>query len=61
MSEEIQTIKMNRAEPAYFGGPTEADVHPDEIENWKEHGWTVAEDGDAKPKPKGRPKKNPDE
>lgn len=24
------------------GGPTEAEVHPDEVENWRTHGWTEA-------------------
>lgn len=43
------TVKMTRTEPMHHGGPTSADVHPDEVENWKAHGWSVAEP--AKPKP----------
>lgn len=28
--------------PHFPGAPTSADVHPDEVENWKAHGWRVA-------------------
>lgn len=32
------TVRMER----YVGGPpSEADVHPDEVENWKRSGWHV--------------------
>ena len=38
------TVRMIRREPMFEGGPTCADVHPDEVENWKECGWEVASD-----------------
>lgn len=28
---------------AFPGAPTTADVHPDEVENWKAHGWKETE------------------
>lgn len=28
---------------AFTGAPTTADVHPDEVENWKAHGWKETE------------------
>ncbi|MEH1300965.1 hypothetical protein V7I42_08165 [Raoultella ornithinolytica] len=28
---------------AFSGAPTIADVHPDEVENWKAHGWKETE------------------
>lgn len=40
--EIAMTVKMTRTEPLHHGGPTSADVHPDEVENWKAHGWSVA-------------------
>jgi len=43
-----ETIKMRRDEPTHEGGPVEADVHPDEVENWKAYGWRVVEES---PKP----------
>ncbi|KFD19696.1 MULTISPECIES: hypothetical protein [Tatumella] len=27
--------------PAFEGAPTRADVHPEEVEAWKAHGWKV--------------------
>lgn len=36
-------IKMHRTSPMHKGGPTTADVHPREVENWKLHGWAVKE------------------
>lgn len=38
-----QTIRMYTETPDHAGGPTEADVHPDEVENWKAQGWRVEE------------------
>lgn len=38
-TEKVQLIKMTR--PA-GNGPTEADVHPDEAENYQAGGWRVA-------------------
>ena len=29
--------------PAFPGAPTTADVHPDEVENWKAAGWRIEE------------------
>lgn len=40
------TVKMIRTEPLHPGGPTSADVHPDEVQNMLAHGWAVA-DGDV--------------
>lgn len=37
----LPTVRMTR-DPVY-GEPTEADVHPDEVANWQEHNWVVAE------------------
>ncbi|MGH9769320.1 MAG: hypothetical protein ACREAB_17990 [Blastocatellia bacterium] len=42
-AEEIQLVKMTRAIPAIPDGPSTADVHPDEVENWRKHGWAIAE------------------
>jgi hypothetical protein len=28
---------------SFPGAPTEADVHPDEVEKWKAHGWRLGE------------------
>lgn len=36
-------VAMHCEFPAFPGAPTEADVHPDEVENWKAAGWTVKE------------------
>lgn len=52
-----ETIKMRRDRPSDEGAPTEADVHPDEVENWKLHGWRVVEEATIEPpKPKTRKK-----
>lgn len=29
--------------PAFPGGPNTANVHPDEVANWKAHGWKEME------------------
>lgn len=39
MSDKVETIRMRREEPAHEGGPTTADVHPDEVANWAASGW----------------------
>lgn len=36
-------VKMRRIEPIHPGGPKTADVHPDEVENFKAAGWHVPE------------------
>lgn len=36
-------VKMHREKPIKDGGPTTADVHPDEVENYKASGWRVGE------------------
>jgi len=38
-----QSVQMYTETPDHPGGPTEADVHPDEVENWKAQGWRVKE------------------
>ncbi|AKJ28833.1 hypothetical protein [Caldimonas brevitalea] len=40
---QVKTVRMVLNEPEPTGRPTAADVHPDEVENWKAHGWTLAE------------------
>ena len=37
------TVAMVRDEPMHPGGPTTAEVHPDEVQNWERHGWKVLE------------------
>lgn len=37
----VATVHMVR-DPVY-GEPTTADVHPDEVANWQEHGWEIEE------------------
>ena len=37
-------IRMTRAEPAHVGGPTAADVHPDEVQDYLAGGWVIAEE-----------------
>lgn len=44
------TVKMRRDEPVYPGGPVTADVHPDEVDNWRKAGWIV-----ETPEPDKRP------
>lgn len=34
-----KTVAMVRDEPMMEGGPVTADVHPDEVENWRAVGW----------------------
>lgn len=43
-------IKMERDTPMVPGGPTQADVHPDEVENMEKHDWRVRK----VTKPKGK-------
>lgn len=54
MSEEIKTVRMHRQEPAHEGGPSVADVHPDEEANWAGQGWERA------PEPKPEPTRKAD-
>lgn len=42
-----ELVKMRIEEPAYPGGPTLADVHPDEVENWERGGWVISEVNDG--------------
>lgn len=37
------TVPMFREEPAHPGGPTTADVHPEEVEAMQRLGWRVVE------------------
>ena len=39
MPDPASTVRMVRDEPAHPGGPTAADVHPDEVEGWAAAGW----------------------
>lgn len=38
-----QLVAMGIDCPVFPGAPTTADVHPDEVENWKAHGWKEME------------------
>ncbi|EPM0703427.1 hypothetical protein WJE11_001957 [Klebsiella aerogenes] len=38
-----QLVAMVTDFPAFPDAPTTADVHPDEVENWKAHGWKEME------------------
>ncbi|HHT1700949.1 TPA: hypothetical protein ACTY28_001522 [Citrobacter freundii] len=38
-----QLVAMFTDFPAFPGAPTTADVHPDEVENWKAAGWCIEE------------------
>lgn len=38
-----QLVAMFTDFPAFPGAPTSADVHPDEVENWKAAGWRIEE------------------
>ncbi len=40
---ELTLVVMRTEFPAFPGAPDEADVHPDEVENWKAAGWKVKE------------------
>ncbi|EPG4625416.1 hypothetical protein KSS43_000822 [Citrobacter koseri] len=37
----LQLVTMVIDIPAFPGAPTTADVHPEEVDNWKAHGWRV--------------------
>ena len=68
----VKLIPMYREEPAHPGGPTTADVHPEEAESMQSAGWRVRDDassskpleaeggdpemGYGKPKPRPKPK-----
>lgn len=43
----MTTVKMTRDEPAHPGGPTTADVHPDEVESMETAGWRRAKSPDS--------------
>lgn len=42
-AQSLQLVTMNIGIPAFPGAPTTADVHPEEVDNWKAHGWRVEE------------------
>ena len=50
MGEEakIKTVKMERDEPRYPGGPTEADCNVDAVKSWEAKGWRQAKKDGAK-------------
>lgn len=54
MSESVKTVHMTRSSAQAGDGPTEADVHPNEVENYRAAGFSEA-DGDAS---KRKPKQN---
>lgn len=41
---EIKLVKMTRQEPQQDGGAVTADVHPDEVSNFKAAGWNILKD-----------------
>ncbi|MDI7063292.1 hypothetical protein QMO17_18270 [Klebsiella pneumoniae] len=41
--QEQQLVAMITDFPVFPGGPNTANVHPDEVENWKAHGWKEME------------------
>lgn len=36
-----ERVAMRRDAPLHAGGPTQADVHPDEVQNWQAAGWVI--------------------
>lgn len=44
----VETVRMVRSTPQFEGGPTEADVHPDEVTNYAGAGWQLTEIPKAK-------------
>ena len=65
-------IKMIRDAAQFDGGPTEANVHPNEVTNYRNGGWYVVQapviapateqksEGEQKPDPEGTGKAKPD-
>ena len=62
----VKVIAMYREEPAHPGGPTTADVHPEEAESMQSMGWRVLDDasshkpneaGGGDPEMPGKPRK----
>ncbi|EOE3754449.1 hypothetical protein ACKE82_003896 [Klebsiella pneumoniae] len=41
--QEQQLVAMVTDFPVFPGAPNTANVHPDEVENWKAHGWKEME------------------
>lgn len=39
--EPVERVSMVRDAPQFEGGPTTADVHPDEVSNWLADGWLL--------------------
>ncbi len=48
MKETPKTIRMYRSKDAANGGPTEADVHPDEVNNYRAAGFSTEKVGAGK-------------
>lgn len=40
-AQSLQLVTMVIGTPAFPGAPTTADVHPEEVDNWKAHGWRI--------------------
>lgn len=38
-----ELVAMRRDAPLHEGGPTTADVHPDEVEEWMRHDWHLGD------------------
>lgn len=46
-----ELVRMTRPEPTRPGGPTQANVHPDNVDEMKSQGWLVRDEA-AEPEPK---------
>jgi hypothetical protein len=40
--EKVELVRMKRSTPLHPDGPTTADVHPLEVENFQAAGWGIA-------------------
>lgn len=54
---EIATVRMVRDVASAAGGPTEADVHPDEVENFKAAGFELETEPSARKRKQPAPEK----
>lgn len=44
MADDVKLVRMVRSADRAEGGPTEADVHPDEVQNYQAGGFEVADE-----------------
>lgn len=42
----VELVVMRRDAPLHEDGPTEAEVHPDEVANWLQYGWELKPDAE---------------